>query len=540
MRTCESLTLLAALLAAVGLTPLALAAEDVLAHRPSELSVTLYRAPYRASQALDLNDLQGFALVTETRTVSLPAGESRVRFEGVADGIEPASAILAGLPAGVLLEKNRDARVLSPSALVAASLGRSVDLERTDPKTGRTTRTTGTLRADNNGVVFESAQGIEALRCSGLPETFEFSGTTELAPTPTLSVRVRSERPVSTQVTLSYLAHGFDWTATYTATVSPDARTMDLGAWVTLANGNGVSFPAAHAQIVAGRLNRASGAVEPLDTGGAIFAQCWPRGTTTTEDPAFRMFKRSLAAGRAATPSPVVALEEVVVTGTRRVEQEQLGDLKLYRVPEPTSVSSRQMKQVRLLDREGVPVELLYGAELPANEDTGPVTAHRVLRTRNDTGHHLGLPLPSGIVDSFTVRSGASLLLNEAPLRDIAVNEEFEVVLGDAPDVRVRQVLERAAINSGSIRQLPLLPGIIHLRSAAINNVSRIEISNASGAALTLEMRLDLPDGTQLIRAYPAPIVRNSQRVFRVNVPASGQATVRYQTEHISQELKRD
>jgi hypothetical protein len=45
--------------------------------------------------------LGGFALVTETRTVSLPAGENRLRFPGVADGIEPASAILAGLPGGV-------------------------------------------------------------------------------------------------------------------------------------------------------------------------------------------------------------------------------------------------------------------------------------------------------------------------------------------------------------------------------------------------------------------------------------------------------
>jgi hypothetical protein len=58
--------------------------------------------------------LEGFALITETRTVHLPAGLSRLRFEGVADGIEPASAIVTGLPEGVI-EKNRDAKLLSPS-----------------------------------------------------------------------------------------------------------------------------------------------------------------------------------------------------------------------------------------------------------------------------------------------------------------------------------------------------------------------------------------------------------------------------------------
>ena len=523
------------LAAATALLPLAAAGEEVLAGRPSELSVTLYRAPDRASPALDLNDLEGFALVTETRTVSVPAGESWVRFEGVADGIEPASAILAGLPAGVLLEKNRDTRVLSPSALVAASLGRKVTLVRTDPKTGRTSAIAGTLRADNDGVVFESAQGIEALRCSGLPETFEFSGTTELAPTPTLSVRVRSERPVSAQVTLSYLAHRFDWTASYTATVSPDARTMDLGAWVTLANGNGVSFPSAHAQIVAGRLNRASGEVEPLDTGAEILAQCWPRESASD------------------MPSPPPPPEEVVVTDVARravsrdkvankpllVEQEPLGDLKLYRVPEPTSVSSRQMKQVRLLDRQGVAVELLYTAELQANETTVTAPAQRILRTRNDTAHHLGLPLPSGLINTFTVRADASLLLGEAPLRDIAVDEEFEIAVGAAPDVQVRAVRERTTTNPGSVKELPLLPGVGHLRSAVLDEVSRIEVSNASGAALTFEARLDLPDDTQLVAAQPAPMLRNGQLVFRVNVPAAGQATVRYRTEHTLQRVVR-
>jgi len=37
---------------------------------------------------------------------------SRLRFEGVADGIEPSTAIVTGLPAGVI-EKNREGKLLS-------------------------------------------------------------------------------------------------------------------------------------------------------------------------------------------------------------------------------------------------------------------------------------------------------------------------------------------------------------------------------------------------------------------------------------------
>ena len=57
------------------------AATEVLAEPPSGLIVTVYRAPYRESGSIDLNYLQGFALVTETRLVRLPAGVSRVRLD---------------------------------------------------------------------------------------------------------------------------------------------------------------------------------------------------------------------------------------------------------------------------------------------------------------------------------------------------------------------------------------------------------------------------------------------------------------------------
>src|SRR3546814_6082246 len=87
------------------------AAEDVVASAPSALSVTVYRAPDRDAGSIDLDDLGGFALISETRTVHLPAGVTRLRFEGVADGIDAATAILTGLP-GAVIEKNRDAALL--------------------------------------------------------------------------------------------------------------------------------------------------------------------------------------------------------------------------------------------------------------------------------------------------------------------------------------------------------------------------------------------------------------------------------------------
>src|ERR1700734_1433148 len=411
------------------------AADDIAASPPAELSVTVYRAPFRAAGSINLDGLAGFALVSEVRTVHLPAGLRRLRFEGVADGIEPASAIVTGLPPGVI-EKNREGKLLSPSALIAAALGKPVTLLRTDRKTGKRQRLDGTLLSDaEGGVVFQTSEGIEALRCSGLAETFSFADVGGLAAKPTLSVLVRSAEASTRTVTLSYLARNFDWAADYVATLSSDGKTMDLAAWVTLANGNGVGFSSAHTQVVAGRVNRENGEVEPLDAGGPILAQGWPRGSTSdTPMPSYlqfadearlermdRMFKK------AAAPA---AMQAITVTAARNVQQEQLGDLKLYRVPSRTTVASRQSKQVRLMDRLGIPIARVYGADLAADESTPPSAAHLLLRTENRAANHLGLPLPSGHIAVFATSSGERMLLHESDIKDRAVDEEGEIGFG--------------------------------------------------------------------------------------------------------------
>jgi len=524
----------------VALAPKAASASDVTAEPPSDLSVTVYRAPYRGSGSIDLDDLQGFALVSETRTVHLPAGVSRIRFEGVADGIEPVSAIVTGLTEGVL-EKNRDARLLSPEALIAASVGKPVELLRTIRKTGKTERIAGTILSDaDGGVVFKTAQGIEALRCSGLPESFSFTPTGALSAHPTLSVLVRSARATTQQVTLSYLSHGFDWAADYTATLSADGKTLNLGAWVTLANSNGVGFPSARTQVVAGRLNRENDEVEPIDEGGPILANCWPRGSTSdlpmmlleVSDRKFKVM-REASAGVAA---PAVFGERVEVTA-QRVTQEQLGDLKLYRVPERTTVASRQSKQVRLMDRSLVPFTTVYGADLAENEAATSAPASRLLRTVNNAANRLGLPLPSGTVAVFAPHEGQALLEHESGMRDIAVDEELEIDMGTSPDVRVSAAKEKSSIDLAHAEMLPLVPGVVTLRSVKVDDVNRVDISNARAADIQFELRLGLHPGERVVRADHPMEAKNGRPLFRLKIPANGSATLRYQTQRTADKV---
>ncbi len=496
-------------------------AADLVAGEPSDLSVTIYRAPGRAGGgSIDLDALGGFALISETRAISLPAGESRVRFEGVADGIIAQSALVTGLP-GRVVEKNRDAELLTPASLLAAALGAPVELLRTDAKTGRTERVAGVIRSDaEGGVVFETSEGVEALRCSGLPEAFAFSSATTLKARPTLSVSVETAEPASAVVTLSYLSTNFDWAADYVGKLSPDGAKLALGAWVTLANGNGAGFPAARSQIVAGRVNHDNNDVEPVTYSGPILARCWPRGSTSDIPPTAylteRMFKKSQDRALAlVTPLAAAAgIQEVAVTALR-VTQEQLGDLKLYRVPERTTIASRQSKQVRLLDRSGIPVQRLYGAELDADTDVDALAATMFLRTKNDAQHHLGVPLPSGHIAVFVPRGSAELLVSEAPIRDLAQGEELEIPLGTSPDVQVTAILQRR--------------GLTGARAA---DRRRIMIRNAHAEPIAFELRLQLTAGEQIVQPDHRLESKDGRPLFRLQIPAHATTTLTYQLLH--------
>jgi len=512
--------------AASGTTAADEALREVVAGAPSDVSVTVYRAPSRRSGAINLDTLNGFAFISETRLLELPAGRSRVRFEGVADGIEASSAIVSGLP-GTVIEKNRDAQLLSPEALVEASVGKQVELLRTDPKAGRTLRTPVEVRsAADGGVVFSTQDGIEALRCSGLHETFSFASVMGLSARPTLSVVVETPVPLTAAVQLAYLSTGFDWAADYDAVLSADERSIDLGAWVTLANGNGTGFPAARTQIVAGRLNRVVGEVEPISMPGPILAQCWPRGSTSDSPPTLFLRKAGLdepTAGRiayAAMPAPAAMLEQRL--GNTTVTQEQLGDLKLYRVPERTTVASRQAKQVRLLDRERIPVRRIYSIELgPFSDSDRPVPARILLRAKNDTAHHLGLPLPSGQLAVFARRADTRLLLQESGIRDITLNEELELPAGTSDAVWVTRVSEPPVVSQAAVA--PVAPG-------ARSDSHVVSISNALAKPIPFELRVQVAPNRPIVHADHRLEFRGGEPMFPLTIPANATLTVRYQT----------
>ncbi len=490
------------------------------------VAVTVYRAPHRnADEALQLGWLEGYALISETRRITIPAGESEIRFEGVAGGIVPQSAIVRGLPDGIV-ERNRDAMLLSPESLLDRSLGRRLHLRRTSRATGAVIEEDAIVRSGADGaVVLQTAAGFEALRCTGLPEALDYDEVPAgLSARPTLSVRARSSQPVTATVTLAYLANGFDWQANYIANLSADGSHVELFAWLTLASSDDTSFANASTQAVAGRINREQVEVDAPE-GRPLNLSCWPQGRTheiPLEQQAVTVVNARDLALRGTTRTedmindlPVSnAGEDVVVTGTRAV-QEDLGDLKLYRIPEPVTVAAHSQKQVAFLEQPDVQISIVYRHHVDPDGTVEADPARRFLITRNRREEGLGLPLPAGGVQLFTERQGRPILMGEGSLRDRAIGEDVEIDVGEAPGVL-------AVIEDDD--------------AAGTEDSYLLTVTNDQAVPVRYEMEFTPDEGDEVRPRGTRLGRRNGHPLWAVTIPANGSATLRYRLRHHDRE----
>lgn len=484
----------------------------VASDAPEQVAVTLYRAPNRAAGAeIPRGAPGGYALVSETRTIDIPAGVAVIRFEGVAGGILPDSALIAGLPGGVE-EKNLDADLLSPRTLFDRALGRRVVIRRTDPATGKQVEQQAVIKSSSGGAaVLQIAGGYEGLRCSGLPEALVYDGVPDgLSAKPTLSVRTTSPVARRVTITLSYLAGGFDWAADYVVTMDKGGRGAELFAWITLASADPTSFVDAALQVVAGKLNRRDDTQSVEPSGGPLTLKCWP--LPRYDFPENRYVEPPMMYDAAPPPPPVPApmmagrAEDIVVTGTTIAKQEDLGDLKLYRFPDRVTVASNGQKQVAMLDKHGVKLAPFYVGEV-REDDVGDTQF--VLRAKNRADAGLGAPLPAGRVAVFTDVDGRRLLVGRSKLDDKAVDENVELKLGETDQVKGDTDL---------------------LDTGAGWDRYRLTITNANPWPIDYEAAIIADDDGEKAIEQPSRRLgsKNGQPLWTIRVPANGTATLDY------------
>jgi hypothetical protein len=372
-----------------------------------------------------------------------------------------------------------------------------VTLKRHDPQ-GRVLEEEAIIRSAPDGAaILQTKRGFEMANCAGFQDALAYDSLPQgLQARPSLSLLVRSPKAVTARVKLSYLAWGFDWQAHYVARLSPDGRSAGLTGWVTLASSDATSFTAAQAAVVAGKLRRVDYAPAPQEV-EALEMSC-------------RVSAPLLQPELLPPPPPVpvammAAPMEVLVTARRvapkLVRPEALGDVKLYRLPLPTTVAAHAQKQVALVDRKGVKLAVVHALDLEPQD--GEVRARIRLVMRNVKADGLGLALPAGKLVVTQGLGTAQIPAGEATLEDKAVGETLRLDVADSP--RLGMETQRRELGKG-VAQM----------TSVIRNSNRWPVQ--------VEARLMLGDGESLRGASAKLGARDGKPLWLVRVPAGGQA----------------
>jgi hypothetical protein len=370
----------------------------------SDLSVTVYNS--------------SLALVRDVRQLTLPPGESRLRFMDIAASINPAAVHFRSLTEPTKLdvfEQNYEYDLLDPSKLLQKYVGREVTLVRAKLDSGTTQyeEVKATLLSLNGAPVWNIGNEIvtglsyESIRFPQLPEN--------LYERPTLLWTLQNSGARRHRVEASYLTSNLSWSADYVLSVGKDEASGDLDGWVTLVNHSGTAFKNAQLQLVAGDLHRVA-----AQAGGNM------------------EMVMDRVAKSAAAPA--------------QFQQESFSEYHLYTLGRRTSIFDQESKQISLLDASHFPLQKLYvvngqsyyyrSAAQPGAPVKDPVQVFYKFKNEDKVG--LGIPLPSGTVRVYQADSrGGSLFAGEDHIEHTPKDETISLHIGNAFDI----VAERKQID---------------------------------------------------------------------------------------------
>lgn len=363
----------------------------------------------------------GFALVKEQRVFQLKSGTQQVEVKDVAAMIEANSVAIKSLSAPgsfTVWEQNYQYDLISPEAILNKAVGQKITFNRILPN-GATERLVGTLMsAPNamvsdqnggqsmtwNGMVIKTDDGRVILNPSGEIEVGSIPNG--LISSPTLVWTLDASKAGANTVALSYITRGMSWNADYVMSLDKDGKIGDLKGWVTMANNSGTTYENAKLKLLAGTVFRAQ-----------------PPG--------------SLGRGGGEAKMMMDAMSE-----------ESFADYHLYTLPRPSSIRNKEIKQLNLLEANGVSVAKRLIADLNqwygfrtqnSSSDSRTMNPVVMVEFKNEEKNKLGMALPMGNFKVYQPDSSGSLLLiGEARIDHTARNEMVSLAVGQAFDVIVQ------------------------------------------------------------------------------------------------------
>lgn len=459
------------------------------------------------AQQVDISESQGvnltiynqnFGVVKDIRNIELKNGMNFVRFEDVAEQIDPTSVSFQSLTAPNAVsvrEQNYQYDLLNPTTILNKSVGKDVKFREflpagqirelsgilLNPPDASVSDTTGISAVHSQGLVIKTPQGI-VLNPSGEVELAELPKG--LVAKPSLLWKIESNKSGLHKTEIAYQTAGLNWHCDYVAIANEDDSKTDITSWVTLDNKSGASYKNAALKLIAGDVHR----VQPQSN--LAYAQ----GDAMVASAAAPQFK-----------------------------EQAFAEYHLYSLQGKTDVNQNETKQLSLFNANNVPTKksFVYEPEasgfgyIPWGGDTQKVKVK--LEFQNTSDNQLGMPMPKGKVRVYKRdQDGALQFIGEDQIDHTPAGEKIRLYIGDAFDL----VGERKQMNFQQVSdKLQRTTYEISLRNHKDSDVTMTAVEHSWGQWKIVNSN------------YPSTKKDSRTFEFAVKVPANGEVKVTYTVE---------
>ncbi len=363
---------------------------------------------------------QNFAVVRDSVSLDLKAGDNSVIFSGATAQVEPDSVILrdpTGQHSLQILEQNYRNDPVSEPLLLSLFEGKTIGFEKMRLKDNTQTPETIQGKIVRSGYVPGGAAQSPIIEVDGklqfsLPGEPRFPDLgDDSVLKPAFNWLLQSDKPGKFDAEVGYVTGGFNWSASYNL-VSPETGDLvDLVGWITMNNNSGKTFENAKIKLMAGDVNKIQPVVRAM--GG-----------------------RGGGGGGFGGAAPVVT-------------ERAFDEFHLYDIARETTLHDRETKQVEFIHAEKMFAPTIYvydGASnyrfsggLNQSQNYGQSDNKKIMVQRefkNAETNQLGVALPAGKLRFYRRDSDGQLqFVGENTIDHTPRNETIRVTTGDAFDL---------------------------------------------------------------------------------------------------------
>ena len=337
-------------------------------------------------------------LVHEAKNIKINRSDSTITYEDVANTIETDS-VNVKLPSSVkLYSQQYRFDKLTLSKLLDAHVDRAVQVRVL--KDAKNFEIIDATLLTNNGVSSLVKTKNETIISVNSRDIIFKTIPSELLTKPSLIWNIKASTTLNTKMEIDYLIKNITWSSDYILNLGE--KNADLSGWITIDNRSGKKFSDTSLYVLAGEINRAS-------------------------KPTYRQ---------------EVMYVKAMVADSAPVTQEAHEGYHFYTIPFRVNLANNEKTQIKFTDKKNLKFSRKYSATLQnplylRGEIKSNVTQYVKLEG-------LDIPLPQGVVRTYSKLRDTSILLGETHIKHTPKDTDIELRLGKNFDVKVKQtVLKR-------------------------------------------------------------------------------------------------